>query len=143
MSTQTPPPPTLVVDNEADFFADPRKTTRLPISELRGWIEVRDEVSIGEERRIFANAVKGQTTTKDGDSRMEYDAEKVSFGNVVLHVVDWSLKKPLSADALKALRPEVYRAIDKAVEAHMKRVKEGNATPLPSSSGSPTSDSAA
>lgn len=134
---------TPIVDQEADFFADPRKTTRLPVPAINGWIEVRDEISIGEERRVFANAVKGRTTTKDGEARMEYDAEKVSFGNTVLHVVDWSLKRPLSADALKALKPEIYRTIDDAVKSHIDRVKEGNAPTLPSGSVSTTSASAA
>ncbi|MGE0460896.1 MAG: hypothetical protein AB7Q16_05965 [Vicinamibacterales bacterium] len=143
MSTQTQTPPLTVVDPEAEYFADPKKSTRIPVAAIHGWIEVRDEISIGEERRVFAGAVKGQTMTKDGDSRMEYDAERVSFGNNVLHIIDWSLKRPLSADALKALRPEIYKAIDAAVQAHIDRVKEGNGRTLPSGSASPTSDSAA
>lgn len=129
-------------DEEAEFFADPRKSTRIPVPAIRGWVEVRDEISIGEERRVFANAVKGATTTKDGEQRMEYDAEKVSFGNNVLHIIDWSFKKPLSADAIKALKPPIYKAIDDAVAAHITRVKEGNAPSLPPSSESPTSGSA-
>jgi hypothetical protein len=138
MSQSTP----VLVDPEADFFADPRKNTRIVIPAINGWIEVRDEISVGEERRIFANAVKGQTTTKDGEARMEYDAEKVSFGNTALYVIDWSLKRKLTPDALKALKPEIYKAIDEAVRVHIERVKEGNGQTLPSSSASPTSDSA-
>ncbi len=74
---------------------------------------------------------------------MDYDPEKVAFGNVVLHIVDWSLKTPLNAAAIKNLKPPVYKAIDKAVEEHMKRVTEGNAPPLSASSGSAISASVA
>lgn len=131
------------IDAEAEYFADPRKITRIAIPAINGWIEVKDEISIAEERRIFANAVKGSTTTKDGEQRMEYDAEKVSFGTTALYVLDWSIRKKYSTDALKALKPAIYNAIDEAVKAHVDRVKEGNA-PTPSASGvSPTSASAA
>lgn len=131
------------IDPEAEYFADPRKSTRLPVPAINGWIEVRDEISIKDERSIFANAVKGQSQTKDGETRMEYDAEKVSFGNTLLYVIDWSLKRAFSADALKALKPAIYVAIDDAVKAHIDRVKEGNARTPPASGVSPTSASAA
>jgi len=134
---------TPITDPEAEFFADPKKFTRVPVAAINGWVEVRDEISIGEERRVFAGAVKGQTTTKDGEPRMEYDAEKVSFGTTALHIVDWSLKRKFSADALKALKSPIYKAIDEAVQAHIDRVKEGNAPTLPESSVSPTSESVA
>lgn len=136
---------TKIDQGEQELFADPKKLTRLPVPALgaNGWVEVRDEISVAEERRVFAKAVKGTTQTKDGDARMEYDAEQVSFGNVVLHVVDWSLKTPYSADALKNLKPKAYKAIDDVVQAHMTRVKEGNAQTPPDSGASPTSVSAA
>lgn len=132
-----------VDEGEKEFFADPRKNTRIDVPAIRGWIEVRDEVGIGEERRVFANAVKGSTQTKDGELRTDYDMEKVSFGNVVLYVVDWSLKTTLSADSLKNLKPAIYKAIDDAVQQHINRVTEGNALSLPKSSDSPTSASVA
>jgi hypothetical protein len=124
-----------------DFFVDPTKSTRIEVPAIRGWIEVRDEISIGEERKVFGAAVKGLTSTKDGEQRMDYDTEKVSFGNVVLYVTDWSLKKTLSADALKSLKPAIYKAIDEAVQTHMSRVTEGNEQTPPASGDSQTSES--
>lgn len=142
MSENTPATPTPVLDPEAEYFADPRKATRIPIPAIKGWIEVRDEISVGEERRVFAGAVKGTTQTKDNEPRMEYDAERVSFGTTALYIVDWSLKRKFSADALKAMKPEIYKAIDGAVQNHIKRV-EGNEQAPTSSGASPTSASAA
>lgn len=141
MSTSTEPA-TVVQFDESEYFADPRKLTKIPVPAIRGWVEVRDEVSVGEERAIFAKSVKGQTTTKDGEQRLDYDLERVSFGTTALHIVDWSLKRPYSADALKGLKSPVYKAIDDAVQAHIKKVAEGNAPTPPSSGGAPTSASA-
>jgi hypothetical protein len=130
-----------IKNEESEFFADPTQATRIDVPAIKGWIEVRDEISIGEERKVFGAAVKGLVSTKDGEQRMDYDTEKVSFGNVVLYVTDWSLKKTLSADALKSLKPAIYKAIDEAVQAHMSRVTEGNEQTPPASGDSQTSES--
>ena len=78
-----------------DLFARVKNTTRYPLEgfapELT-WIDLREEISIGEERKIFAGAIKGQTALKDGDTRTEYDAQVVSFGLVVSYLVDWDAK---------------------------------------------------
>jgi hypothetical protein len=131
-----------IKNEESEFFADPTQATRIDVPAIKGWIEVRDEISIGEERKVFGAAVKGLVSTKDGEQRMDYDTEKVSFGNVVLYVTDWSFKTPLTPDALKNLKPKFYKAIDEAVQAHMQRVTEGNEQPRPESADSPTSASA-
>lgn len=112
------------------WFADVTGTTRIDIPAIEGWIEVRNELSVGEERKVFAGAIKGQTPTEDGKIRTEYDAEKVSFGLVRAYVVDWSARdekdKPVefSEGAVKALTPEAYTAIEDAVNKHAKAMKE-------------------
>lgn len=136
------------VFDEKDFFADPKKNKRILVPTLdrgdqKGWIEVREEISIREERRVFAGAMRGQTQTKDGEIRNEFDIEKVSFGNVVLYLTAWSLKKVLNADAIMALKPAIYKAIDDAVDGHMKAIAAGKAQTPSSSGGAPTSSSAA
>lgn len=134
-------------ESDAEFFADPKKNKRIFVPALdtkaaRGWIEVREEVSIGEERKIFGSAFKGEIPTPDGPRR-DYDMERISFGTTALHMTGWSLSKKYSPDALKALKAPLYKAIDDAVQAHIDKVKEGKA-PSPSETGdSLTSASAA
>lgn len=147
MSTDTPNP-AVPIDPEADLFADPRKLTKLPVAfpttgggTMPGYVEVREEISIGEQRKAYADAVKGQVQTPEGP-RTEYDNEKLSFALTVLHVVDWSLKRAYSPAALRHMKPPIYKVIDDAVRQHIERVTEGNA-PTPLASGdSPTSTSA-
>jgi hypothetical protein len=129
--------------DEGEFFADPKKITKIPVPAIRGWIEVRDEITIDEERAVFAKAFKGQVTTKDGDTRNEFDVQQIGFGNVVLYVTAWSLRKPLTAAAIRALKPGVYKAIDAAVQKHLDAVTEGNVEPPSAPAGEPTSPSVA
>ncbi|MGE0363373.1 MAG: hypothetical protein AB7R67_21855 [Vicinamibacterales bacterium] len=148
MSSDTPAPTVIPIDPEAEFFADPRKLTRLPVAfplttggTQTGWVEVRDEISIGEQRKAYDSAIKGSIDTPDG-RRTEYNTEKLSFALLALHLVDWSLKKPYTVDALKNMKEPVYNAIDRVVKAHIERVTEGNATTPPASGDSQTSGSA-
>lgn len=108
------------------LFADVVGTTQVDVPELDIWIECRNELSIGEERKSFAGAVRGQSTTEDGQSRVDYDAAKLTFGLVLSYVTDWSAKDEkdksvqFSEASLRALTPEAYHAIEEAVDRHKK-----------------------
>jgi hypothetical protein len=116
------------------WFVSP-DTKRLPLAPpLGGWIEVRKEISIGDQRGAFAGSIKGTTQTGDG-VRTEYDAKRMGFGLVMAYLVDWSAKglddKPVAIDtpekkraALEALKPDIWEAIEGAVDAHAKAVAE-------------------
>ena len=131
----------------ARLFARVKNTTRYPLEgfapELT-WIDLREEISIGEERKIFAGAIKGQTALKDGDTRTEYDAQVVSFGLVVSYLVDWDAKDEngksvdVSPDTIRGLLPEVYNAIDDIVRAHVEATRAKKTTPAPTPTDAPT-----
>lgn len=131
------------------WFANVRNNKRIDIPEIDGWIEVREELSIGEERNVFAGAIRGQTTMADGLVRTDYDHQKVTFGMVVSHLTDWSARDehdkpvPLSEDAIHALEPSVYNAIEKAVNAHAEQVRAAKKIPQRPSTVVPISPSAA
>jgi hypothetical protein len=91
--------------------------------EVIGWVELRQELSVGERRQAFGNAIKGQTQLADGNVRTEYDHAKLSFGLVVAYLSEWSEKGDLTdygvrASAVEALSPDVYDAIEKIVDKH-------------------------
>lgn len=117
----------------ARLFARVKNTVRVPIEGFAPdltWIDLREEISIGEERKIFAGAIKGQTALKDGETRTEYDAQIVSFGQVVSYLVDWDAKDEqgksvaCTPDLIRGLLPDVYNAIDDAVRAHVEQTRE-------------------
>jgi hypothetical protein len=129
------------------LFARVKSTTRIPIEGFAPdltWIEVREEISIGEERRIFAGAIKGQTALKDGETRTEYDAQAISFGQVIAYLTDWDAKGEngksveCTPDLIKGLMPEVYHAIEEAVKTHVEATREKKATPAQMTNDEPT-----
>jgi hypothetical protein len=131
------------------WFANIRNSARIELPEIEGWIEVREELSVGEERKIFGRAIKGQTELADGEKRTDYDMERVSFGLVVAYLTDWSARdehdKPvlLSEDAIRALDPHVYEVIEKAVDTHAKAVRERKKTQRRTPDAVPTLSSVA
>jgi hypothetical protein len=122
------------------LFARVKTVTRIPLEGLAPdltWIEVREEISIGEERKIFAGAIKGQTLLKDGETRTEYDASAISFGQVVAYLSDWDAKDEqgksvdVNPDTIRGLLPEAFNVIDDAVKAHIESTREKKPTPAP------------
>lgn len=103
------------------------------------WIEVMEELSVGAQRKAYTSAIKGSVKLENGDTRTEYDAQKLSFALVCAYLVDWSARdeqgkgidlsdpaKKLSI--LEALTPEAYDALDEAIDAHIERVKSAKKT---------------
>ncbi len=131
----------------ARLFARVKEVRRIPIAgfapELT-WIDVREEISIGEERKVFAGAIKGQTILRDGETRTEYNAELVSFGTVIAYLVDWDAKGEdgksvdLTPETIHGLMPEVYNAIDDAVRAHVEATRAKKTTPAQTTNAEPT-----
>jgi hypothetical protein len=117
-------------------FAKPStKTIDLPDGE---WIEVREELSVGEQRKAYTAAVKGSTKTEEG-TRTEYDAQKLSFALVVGYLVDWSARdgngKPVDIStlpkrqaAVEALDAESFAVLEAAIEAHIEAVTAAKKT---------------
>lgn len=125
------------------LFANIKGTERIDLPELGIWIEVRKELSVGERRRIFSDAFKGQTDVGGGQMRTEYDARKLTFGLVSSHIVDWNASQeqdgkivpvPYNHDALEGLTSEAYDVIEKAVDKYTEASKKslGEAPPAPS-----------
>jgi len=108
---------------EDALFADVTGLREIDIPEIKGTITLRTELSVGEKRDIFRRAFKGQVDIGDGETRTEYDMLELTFGQVCAYLVDWSLKREVSRDAIRALRSDVYAAIEKAVEKHIKSLE--------------------
>jgi hypothetical protein len=107
-----------------EWFADVAGSRRIEIPEINGWIECRQELSVGEKREIFSRAFKGQVPLEDGAFRNEYDMQEVSFGQVMAYLGDWSAKQDLTPDAVRALKPEIFAHIEKAVHKHIETLEK-------------------
>lgn len=98
---------------------------RLPLSE-GDWIEVKQELSEGERRRVAVSYLGRQ----HADGSRTPNMESLGMVGVLEYLVDWSLKdandKPvkISLDALKSLRSEDWAEIDAAINAHIEATEE-------------------
>ena len=111
------------------WFANVSDRKQIEIPEIGGWIQVRSELSVGEQRLMFSRAFKGQVTLENGEVRNEYDMREISFGQVFAYLVDWSDKAPITLDAIKALKPDVYGPIEAAVQKHIESLPKPEASP--------------
>lgn len=106
------------------WFVKP-ETVRIDLPEGQ-WLEVKKQLTVGEERKAMAALVKEVRT----DGRMTPDLEMVGKAQVLAYLVDWSLKDEagkvvrIDSDAKKVsaidqLHPEKFRVIADAVESHI------------------------
>lgn len=136
------------------WFVKP-EVTRLD-SECDGepfWIEVKNNLTIGEKRRLETAGFRGMSGMVDAKQIRPGDAPRspeigidwraMSFARTETWLTDWSLaddhdnKIPLTnkREVLEALRPEVYEAIENAISKHVdaqaeaKKPKAGSLSP--------------
>lgn len=110
------------------------------------WIELKQELTIGEQRRMETAGFRGArtgTSVPEGDNEISIDWRAQSFARTEIYLVDWSLaddagnKLKLTKDTIQALRQDVYDLIEKAINAHVearaavKKADAGNSTPNP------------
>jgi hypothetical protein len=94
----------------------------------KNWIEVKKELTVGEEKR-FRSA--GLTGMKPGAvSEISVDWGALAIGRLLAYLTDWSATKlvkgkpvavPVTRDAIEALDQADFDEIDDAIQAHIKR----------------------
>ena len=106
---------------------------------------VKKELTIGEQRavetagfsRVSTGAKRGPVKAEDDDDAgvdVKVDWKKQSFMRTLVYVTDWTLtdeagnKMPITREVIETLRPAVFDVIEKALNAHVERVKavQGN-----------------
>lgn len=125
------------------WFASVGELHEYELPEIGGWVRLRKELSIGEERAMFANAIKGTVPLDNGQMRIEYDQAKLSFGQVVAYLADWSDKQEISHSAIEALKPEIYNVIEATVQKHVEALGKKPKGRKTKNGDAPTSLSAA
>lgn len=113
----------------------------------RRWIEVKKELSKGEDARFRTRGFRRMSQGK-GDEAAEIDIDwtSLALARVEAYLVDWSAtrevkgkpeKVPVNASAIAALDNASFDEIDAAIEAHIKemadekKVKAGQTAPTP------------
>jgi hypothetical protein len=101
------------------------------------WIDVKHELTTGEQRRMFA----AMRTAGD------FDPSRVSVARALAYIVAWSLvdqsgrPAPLTGDALDDLETETFRELRDAIDLHETTVEaDRDAEKKTRSSGATPSD---
>lgn len=109
------------------------------------WIEVKKELSVGEEKRFRSAGFKAMTTTPtaagDGGAgqpaaqttAIDVDWARLAIARVEAYLVDWSATRtvrgkvqavPVTRAAIESLAQEDFEEIDDAIQAHIARMAE-------------------
>jgi hypothetical protein len=106
------------------------------------WIEVKSELTIGEERamlRSVSNITTDIRPSGQGEANTPsagFDWTEYSFARMLRYIVDWSLedeknnKLKISRDVMGSFHKSLFDLIDNSVEAH---VDSGGAEKKPKS----------
>ncbi len=98
------------------------------------WVLVRKQLTAGEDRQVSGGALKTMSPTGAGTDAftVSYDIDFVAaaFNKVIVYLLDWNIQdksgkvkvidtpKAMTA-ALKNLHPEVFKEIERVIDAHV------------------------
>lgn len=93
------------------------------------WIEIKRELTAGEQRRMFAKMVRDYAP----DGRALLDPEQVGYAKVCTYLLDWDLTGqdgkavPISDSAIDNLDVPMYEEIRRAIETHEAAIDQAHA----------------
>jgi hypothetical protein len=109
------------------------ETTRLDLSD-GDWIEVKNELSYGEQQRISSAALNKVSGMIEGeDQAISVDLERYNVLRLETWLVDWSFcgsngkQVPISRDAIAALDQNTAAEVNAALEKHITETEQKKA----------------
>ncbi len=125
-----------------DRFVKP-KTIQIEISD-GDTITIKRELTVGEQKRMFAAGLKQMTASGENEPKFDIDPVEMSFAKINAYLVDWSFVEPslnkngdqitgtdgkpevvpvdLSEDAIRNLDEATFEEIEKAIDEHTEQL---------------------
>lgn len=105
-------------------FTDPHATTRYELSD-GDWVELRNELSFEEQRRVESGGLVGRV--EGGDMGVEVDWAAYGVARLVGWIADWSFtdngtRVPVNRETVGRLSPATAEELDAVLTAHVERV---------------------
>ena len=116
------------------WFVAPEEV-KLPLfDDGQCWVIVRKQLTAGEEKKMSTGALKRMSPTGAGTDAFavayDVDFEAAAFNKIIVYLLDWNVPdnsgKPKLIDtpkamsaALRALHPDVFKEIERVIEAHV------------------------
>src|SRR5689334_15448688 len=100
---------------------------RIPLKNGEDWIEVKKELTVGEEKRFRSAGLKHMAQA-DGETKIDIDWAAMARARVEAYLVDWSATKAdpknkgkvvavkVTRETIEALAPEDFDEIDEAIQ---------------------------
>lgn len=120
-----------------EWTVDKHATERLYLAGGDQWIDVRKQLSVGEERAIARASAKAYQDAGEGSGhvRMEYDVTKFGLVQAAAYIVAWSAPIPIPANyslekkiqIIENLHPSAQSAIEEAIAEYLKQREEARA----------------
>lgn len=105
------------------------------------WIKLKKFLTVGEDRQVATAGWRSMSR----DAEIQIDWQRQMFARAETYITDWSLtddnavKLPITREVIQTLDPDLYAAIDAAVNTHVlamaeeKKLRNGSTEPLPTS----------
>lgn len=125
-----------------DLFVKMEEVKLFLFDEYDTWISVRRSLNAAEDKRASVGALKRMSPSGAGTDAFnvayDVDFEAAAFSKVKIYLIDWNFKdntgKDVSIDtskkmedALRALDPDVFKEIERVIDAHIESEKEKKA----------------
>ena len=117
------------------WFVDPN-TVRLDLSDGE-WIEVKEELTYGEQQRLSNAAMTRFQDASAATPRIELDFERYQVIRLKTWLVDWSAKGKdgksikITDESIRAMHPDMAAEIDAALTAHIEALEAAKNAPTP------------
>jgi hypothetical protein len=112
------------------------ETVRLELTD-GDWIEVKRELSYGEQQELFLRDVQ-MTGLAGGERNVSVDLQLINIRDMAMWIVDWSFEDakgkrvPVSIDSIKALATDAAEEVDEALTAYKLSLEKNAVTSAPS-----------
>ena len=106
-------------------FVQPQ-VVRIQLSD-NDWIDVKKQLSVGEEREAFQQVV-GEINTTTGWRKP--NVAMLGIAEMLAYIVEWSFvdaqdrRVPVSADTIKQLDQASFKEVETAMELHIKAMEQ-------------------
>jgi hypothetical protein len=86
------------------------------------WIEIKKELTVGEDRRYRTAGMTKMRAEKEGDvstPTIEVDFAHMAVARVEAYLVEWSAKQKVNRASIEALDKVSFEEIDKVIQEHI------------------------
>lgn len=95
---------------------DRDRTVRIDLPVAGEWVEVREQLSKGDQARIQAAVVRNAALRPDGTPDVALDLEAATFATLEIAIVRWSFSEPVTPENIRRLDEASYDAIVAALD---------------------------